>query len=427
LAVWLHLPYGGDYVYTDITYIFPGRICQLPVNEYGGLLAACHFTIPYIQSLSEFPVLVSMFMYAMGKLGSLFPGGLLKNYFLFSSFFLAIPTLLSIRELLKIIEIRGGARNRVLWYFVATPSFVILALLNWYMIGVYFTLIGTRKYLEGKSRFWIGILFGISAASNFITAVPALGIFIAARTLKERVVLAGAALGTYALINAPFLILNTGLWLQSWNYLYVSNTEDSWIGVILLDPYSPYRHLVPPIVFSGFLLGMLWMRYRMKTTDPLVFAFVAMFGYAFATYIDPPQLNLTFLPFFVLLPVSSGYREFIAFDSLNSLTVILGVSQILLPFGIVYFNLFHPASLTSNPIFWLEVIRSLWQGKFVLWNGIPGSLSLKGTRKRFPTSAGPLSRGAPPLNPEPGLVQGCPIPVNQDALGKFVNRHHELA
>jgi hypothetical protein len=81
-------------------------------------------------------------------------------------------------------------------------------------------------------------------------------------------------------------------------------------------------------------------------------------------------MNLALLPFFVLLPVSSGYLEFLAFDTVASLIVIIGVSQVPLPFGMVYFNLFHPASLTSTPIFWIEVIRSLWQGKVRLleWN-----------------------------------------------------------
>jgi hypothetical protein len=47
---------------------------------------------------------------------------------------------------------------------------------------------------------------------------------------------------------------------------------------ILIDLNSPYRHLIPPIVFGGFIVGMLWLRYRAKTSDPLVFAFVATFG-----------------------------------------------------------------------------------------------------------------------------------------------------
>jgi hypothetical protein len=102
-----------------------------------------------------------------------------------------------------------------------------------------------------------------------------------------------------------------------------------------------------------------------------------MFGYTFATYIYTPQMNLILLPFFVLLPVSR-YKEFLAFDALNASIIILGFSEVLAPFGILYSGYFHPSSSVNylSAVFWIEVVRSLWQGKFALVNGIPGSLYL---------------------------------------------------
>lgn len=402
-GVWLHLPYGGGNVYTSLTYLFQERVCQiLPPVEYGPLIAPCQFTIPYIQSFSEYPVLTSMFFYSMGRLAELLPGELLRNTYLVSSAVLAVPTFLSLRELIGLAEMRGTSRARMFWYFLVTPTFVIMTLLNWYIIGLCFTLFAIRLCLRGGSRFWAGVLFGLSAATNFVTAVPAIGLLFAERTKKEMVLLAAAGGGTYALINAPFLLLNSRLWFQSWQYLYNWNIEDSWMGAILLNPYSPYRHAIPLVVFSAFLAGMLWMRLRRTTSDPLVFAFVAMFGYVFATYISPPQLNLLLLPFFVLLPVSDSYWEFLCFDTLNTLIIILGVSEVLLPFGISYYDLFHHASavavaipyggqgvsstLTDNTpssaVFWIGVIRSLWEAKFILWNKIPGSLSITSLLKK---------------------------------------------
>jgi hypothetical protein len=315
-----------------------------------------------------------MFMYVMAVFGAYLPWFLPENYYLLSAAVLSVPTFLAIRELMTIIELRGVSRNRVLWYFIVTPTFIFMTLLNWYAIGVYFTLYGVRKYLEGGSRLWSGVLFGLSAASNFVTAVPALGVFIASKTTKERAMLAGAALGTYVAINAPFVFLNSALWLESFRYIYAWNIEDSWMQAILIDLNSPYRHLIPPIVFGGFIVGMLWLRYRAKTSDPLVFAFVATFGYTFSTYVNPPQLNLVLLPFFVLLPVSSRYLEFLAFEIVTALIIILGFSEVLLPFGILYRDFFMPISYMSA-VFWIEVVRSVWQGKFALLNGIPGSIS----------------------------------------------------
>jgi hypothetical protein len=391
IGLWLHLPNGGN-VYNGITEVFQQRICPpSPVSSYPELPPPCtvsDISVPYLQSFNEYPVITAVFMYAMGVLGGSLAGDLLTNYYLLNGVVLIIPTLLGIRELMKIIEIRGAPRSRILWYFVVTPTFLIMTLLNWYMIGLYFSLYGVRKYLEGGSRLWTGVLFGVSAASNFVTAVPALGLFIHSRTMKERALLAGAALGTYGAINAPFFFLNRGLWLQSFHFVYTWNIENSWMQAILINLYSPYRHVIPPIVFGGFILEMLWLRYRRKTDDPLVFAFLAMFGYTFATYIYPPQLNLMLLPFFVLLPVTNSYREFLAFDVLNALIIILGFSEVLLAFGISYSGFFrHGESINyMSVVFWIEAVRSLWQGKFALFNAIPGLPSLrwrKGEGPRF--------------------------------------------
>jgi hypothetical protein len=334
-------------------------------------------------------------MYVTGVLGGSLAGDLLTNYYLLNGAVLIVPTLLGIRELMKIIEIRGTPRNRILWYFVVTPTFLIMTLLNWYVIGVYFTLYGIRRYLEGGSRIWAGVLFGLSAASNFVTAVPALGFFIHSKTTKERLILAGAALGTYAAINAPFLVLNRGLWLQSFHYIYTWNIENSWMQAILINLYSPYRHIIPPIVFGGFIVEMLWLRYRRKTDDPLVFAFLAMFGYTFATYVYPPQMNLVLLPFFVLLPVTKSYREFLAFDVLNALIIILGFSEVLLAFGINYYHYFHPINSINymSAVFWIEVVRSLWQGKFALFNWIPGLPTLPWWKREKAKPATPSEAG----------------------------------
>jgi hypothetical protein len=396
MGIWLHSPNGGN-VYTDITQVFQERVCPPPPFDYLQIPPTCTLIVPYLQSFNEYPVITSMFMYAMGVFGRSIPGDLLQNYYTLSAAVLIVPTLLAVRELMRLVELRGAPRNRVLWYFLITPTFALMTLLNWYVIGVYFALSGIRRYLEGGSRFWSGVLFGLSAASNFVTAVPALGFFIASKTMRERAILASAALGTYAAINAPFIILNAGLWYQSFHYVYTWNIEDSWMQAILIDLNSPYRHLIPPLLFGGFIVGMVWLRYRGGTGDPLVFAFLAMFGYTFSTYIYTPQMNLILLPFFVLLPVTESYREFLGFDLLNASIIILGVSDVLVPFGISYYPWFHPINYTSA-VFWIEVARSLWQGKFALVNGIPGSLTLpwKGGAGRRATLGGKA-----PALPEP--------------------------
>ncbi len=368
-GVWLHIPYGGGHIYSDLPYIYQNRICPTPSNGSAYLAygpPGCTIKIPYIQSFMEYPVITAMFVYANAVLGNLFPGDALTNYYFFSALFLFVPTLLAVRELLRLIELRGASRNRVFWYFIVTPTFIYMTLLNWYVIGVYFALFGMRKYLQG-SRVASGVLFGLSAASNFITAVPALGLFIASKGVRERFLLAASALGTYGAINAPFLVLNAQKWFASFSYVYQWNIEDSWMQAILPSLYSPERHYIPPVVFGVVIAIMLWLRLKRSTEDPLVFAFISMFGYTFATYIYTPQMNLALLPFFVLLPVSGSYLEFLAFDITNALIIIVGFSEALLPLGITY-HLSIPID-RSNVVFWIEVIRSLWEGRFTFFNG----------------------------------------------------------
>ena len=356
LGVWLHIPYGGGHIYSDIVTVFQGRECS----------SVCNVQVPYLQVFVEYPVITSMFMYAMGVLGSLLSGDLLTNYYYFTAAFLVVPTLLLVREMLKLAEMRGRPREKVLWYFIVTPTFAYMVLLNWYVIGVFFAVAGLRRFLEGRVAYG-GVLLGLSAASNLVTAIPALGLLLASKTMRERVVLLCAGLGTYALINLPFIVLAPQRWYEAFNYTYNWYIENSWIQVFTSYLFSPVKHYVPPVAFAAVIAGMLWLRFRKGVDDPIVLAFLAMFGYVFSTYIYPPQLNLTLLPFFVLLPVA-GYLEFMAFDTANALIAVLGFSQALLPLGITYsFNAFNRFSF----LWWVEVVRSFWVGKLMVLNRIP--------------------------------------------------------
>ena len=173
-GVWEHIPYGGGHIYSDIVTVYQNRFCPDGV---------CTTALPYVHVFVEYPVVTGVFMYLMGMLGRYVPfstsQGLLINYYFWSALVLLIPTFLSISELFKIGEILGvkSLRKRILLYFVATPTFVFMVLTNWYVIGVFFALFGLRKFLEGNR--WIsGILLGISAATNLVTAMPALGMIL---------------------------------------------------------------------------------------------------------------------------------------------------------------------------------------------------------------------------------------------------------
>ncbi len=143
LGVWEH---SSGNIYTDIVAVFVNRFCTPgPCMAHG---------LPYINLFVEYPPLTGFFMYAMGTVAHFlpFPGrSFLVGYYDYTSIILLFPTLLLILDLLKIsdlIGIREKYRFSLL-FLVATPSFLFMLLLNWYVIGVFLMVWGLRKFLEG--------------------------------------------------------------------------------------------------------------------------------------------------------------------------------------------------------------------------------------------------------------------------------------
>lgn len=343
-------------MYSDLVTVFQVREC-------GG---SC-LTIPYVNGFIEYPVIASIFIYLMGATAAHLPGELMSDYYWLSALFLAVPTFLLIRELYRISEIIGGDERRTLRYFVATPSFVVVLLVSWYVIGVYFAFFGLRKYLQGNFRA-SGLLLGLSAASNLVTAAPGFGLFLAAKTWRDRLTLALVSFGCYAAVNLPFIIVNADLWLSSFEYYSNWYIEGSWM-LAFLPSFSPLRHYIFPVlllVLLGIITGLA-LRTKQRQGDPLTFAWIATFAALFSNYVFTPQMNLIILPFFVLIPIVKRYWEFLAFDLINAVFITLGFSQVLLVFGITYS---FDVSTYAAPVRWLAIIRSVWLGKMLVFNGL---------------------------------------------------------
>ena len=361
VGVWFHFPHGGGHIYSDIPTVFQLREC----------LASCTtIPIPYVNVFIEYPILVSMFIYMMGIIGLALPISILNGYYLASVAILAVPSLLLVDETMKISRLVGADQRRVMQYLVVTPTFVFLLLVNWYSIGVYFMLLGLRMFLQGRKGF-SGIFFGLSAASNMITAAPAIGLLFGIRTAKEAVQFAGSAFVTFLALNAPFVIINPQLWISYW--LYQSNwyIEGSWMR-FFLPLWSPLRHPVF-ILSAATLLGVIFILSYRRPSNPLTLAWLSTFAVLFSSYVFTPQMNLMILPFLALAPIVSGYWEFLAFDLLSAAIIVVGNSQPLQIVGITY-NMGNALS-ASSLIVWMETFRSVWLGKFLLWNGIRRMIS----------------------------------------------------
>ncbi len=378
-SVWAHFPYGGGHIYSDIATVFQIREC--------GAVCRAPIPVPYVQTFIEYPVGTAFFIYAMGFLGGLFPGPLLNNYYVATCFFLLIPTLLLIREMKVILSLRGLKQTRLLWFFIATPTFLFALLANWYVIGTVFSVAGLRFFLQGRKK-TSGLLLGLSAASNLVTAVPIVGLILSEKRVRDAIVLGASALATYALLNLPVYLLNPANWLEFWRYQYTWYVEDSWM-LLFISSESPLRHVIPEILFAGLLLGLLVLRFKFKVGDPVVLSFIGTFSFIFSTYVYTPQMNVLLLPFFVVLPTIAGYPEFLVFDALNAV-IVLGFSQGL-PDFFAMFGIalsINPWGLTS-PVQLAGIIRSFWVGKFAVRDGLirkgaKQSIGNKNNRERPP-------------------------------------------
>jgi hypothetical protein len=363
IGVWLHIPYGGGHIYSDIVSVFQSQLLQPNFSATN---------IPYVNTFVEYPVLVSMFIYLMGLLGSVLPVPILNGYYLASAAFLAIPSVLLVDETMKVGRLVGADEHRVLKYVVVTPTFLFLLLVNWYMIGVYFTMLGLRMFLEGRRTF-SAILYGVSAASNMVTAAPAIGLLFSLGSPKEAVKFAGAVGLTFLALNAPFVIINPQLWISYWQFQSSWYIEGSWM-LAFLSLWSPLRHIVFPVLAVTLLGAILILSRTRRARDPLTLAWLSTFALLFSSYVFTPQMNLILLPFFALVPIARRYWEFLAFDILTAAIIVVGFSQPLQIVGITYsIDQFTYFSVVQ----WMTIIRSVWLGKFLLWDGIGRIISRK--------------------------------------------------
>jgi hypothetical protein len=247
-----------------------------------------------------------------------------------------------------------------------------LLLQNWYVIGVYLAMFGLRKFLQGNYKM-SGILLGLSAASNLVTVVPAMGMFLAAKGLRNRAVFVVSALACYGAINLPFIAVNPSLWLSFWQFHTNWYIEGSWM-LAFLSSFSPLRHYVFLALLLSLFAALSWISLK-KTNDAVNLSWLSTFAFLFSTYVFTPQMNLILLPFFAITPIVKRYWEFLAFDVINTLFIVLGFSQPLLIFGITY--QFDVVSYLA-PVRWLAIARSIWLGKMLLFDGLLPAINWRG-------------------------------------------------
>ncbi|MCS7135891.1 MAG: hypothetical protein NZ931_02200 [Aigarchaeota archaeon] len=357
IGFWLHIPYGGGHIYSDIVSVYQVRLEGFPPKA------------PYAEVFFEYPVITAALAYVSGLMASLLTKEYytaLLLYYTITSAILFILTFLTVSEVRRLCGLFGVEKKRIYAYLIITPSMLFMNLLNWYILGVYFMIRAIRLSIEGRITS-SGIFLGISAASNFITAIPSVAILMTCGDFRRKIRFIAAALITYFLVNLPAILLNPRNWLSFWEYHASWYVECNW-QILFFDMFDPNARALSAGLMPMLLIMPLIVAHKtsfQKHVKIILASWLVMAWFLFANYVYTPQMNIMLLPFFTLLAVAP-YPLFIIFEVLNSAIIVVGFSGFIQNIlGIKY--TVEPWGIDS-PIQWMAIARSFLLLGFILYS-----------------------------------------------------------
>jgi uncharacterized membrane protein len=288
------------YCYTDIAPLFEAR--QLDQHE-----------LPYLQAGNEYPVLTGMFMWLTAL-----PAHTEQQFSLINvavlSLFAGVVALLLYRQV----------GNRAL-YFVAAPTLLLYAFMNWDLIPVLLTTLAVVAF-RSRRDVAAGALLGLAVAAK-VYPVLFLIPFVADRLREGRRrsaahLLLGTA-GSWLAVNLPIAVLS----LRGWSEFFRFNSarpvaEDTlWFVGCHALPGGKCSHvaLINLLSLGAFLIGaaFVWRLRIAKRPDlwrwDIGFSLIVVFLLTNKVY--SPQYSLWLLPWFALiLPDLKLFLAFTAAD-----------------------------------------------------------------------------------------------------------------
>ncbi len=293
--------------YNDIQALYGARGIDQNVFPYtsGGLIGG-----DLGPGVLEYPVLTGVFMWATGL-----PVNDFNQYLRVSALALA-PFGLLVAYLLA----RMTAWRALMW--AAAPALILYAFHNWDLLAVAAATGGFYAWHRGRLG-WAGVLFGVGAAFKLYPVLflaPLLLDALARGDRRGAAVGAGAGVGTLALVNLPFVLIDSEGWWAPFQFHRARgpNWDNvwTWRGPDFVTPeqaaLSPGEINLISFVLVGLFglaaLGYGWRRAGREGTFP----FVAVCGallVAFLAFnkVHSPQYALWLLPFFSLLSVNIAW------------------------------------------------------------------------------------------------------------------------
>lgn len=346
---------------TTFAYAF-SAIIHSPGNEYSDIVyifnrqtASGHLLAPYTQSTFEYPVLTGLFFYLAAKVGLYFGQvNSLERYYIVTALAMypfALGTVFETERLVR--RLTQKPELPLIGFLVLAPTFWFYSVYNWYILGSYSMMLAINSYIDGKVP-RSGMLFGISAATSLISAVPIVALLILPGK-RRKLLLLGCALAAWGVINLPFIILSYHGWLEEFLFHVNVTMEDSWLVLIpalnsnLTSIYAKYLSLA---VIAGSFFALYPVaraaapkpasaRQELSPDESRLasnpaglksfsasalaeyaggFSWLSLSAFLLGSYIFAPQLVILLLPLFAAAFAGAGFVEyfvFLEFDMLN--------------------------------------------------------------------------------------------------------------
>jgi uncharacterized membrane protein len=303
--------------YNDIQFLYPQRDIHDHVFPYihGKLLHDSGTdTTELTGGAIEYPVLTGVFTWFTGLFADTPDGFLMWSAVLLLPFGLLAAFLLA----------RMTGQRAML--FAAAPSIVLYAFHNWDLLVVAAMVGGIYAWWRQRyvwSAFWLAIGGCLKLFPLFFLA-PLVLHRLADGDRRGAAKTAAVGVGTFALVNLPFLLINPGGWWAPYDFQRLRNADYTsnsiWVWGASELTRDDLNILTPALIASAFVtaLAVGWWRAEREGEFPFVQVCGAMvLAFVLLGKVFSPQYALWIVPFLVLVRVRWGWwLAFFAVDLL---------------------------------------------------------------------------------------------------------------
>jgi uncharacterized membrane protein len=281
------------------------------------------FEVLPIDGANEYPVLTGVLMWLPSLVSDDPDAYLLASVVLLAPFGLATAWFLG----------RLVSRRALLWS--ASPILVLYAFHNWDLAVVAASVAGFWCWWRGRSLA-AAVCFGVGGALKLYPLLFLLPLALDGSQTgdrREAVRVGATGMGTFALINLPFVVLNPSGWAVAYRFrsLHWPNHDSLW-GVLAqtfdldLAAINALSSLATLTVFGAVTLATV-RRARRDGDYPFLPACAALLaGFLLVGKVHSPQFALWLLPLFVLVRIRLGWYVLFVAGNLLLYAAIFGVS-----------------------------------------------------------------------------------------------------